>query len=106
MSPLLQTVALFAPFVIVVIVAIALLVVLWRRGLPEDKVLPLGEMMLRQGVVLTPVWSGLGASGLARAARRCASCGAAQACREWLDSGKREGYEQFCANAAYIEQLK
>jgi len=106
MSPMFQTVALYAPVVIVVIVAAALVSVLWRRGFAQDTQLPLAEMMVRRGVVLTPVWSGLGASGLAQAARRCASCSATKACRAWLDSGRREGYEEFCANAAYIEGLK
>jgi hypothetical protein len=36
--------------------------------------------------------------------RRCGSCASFQRCREFLDSGAREGYEEFCPMAAFVRQ--
>jgi len=106
MSPFLQTVALYAPVVIIGALALSLLVVLWRRGLGNDNDLPLGEMLRRQGVAINTVWTRNSATEFGNAARRCASCGAAKYCRSWLDAGRREGYAEFCVNAPFIERMK
>lgn len=36
----------------------------------------------------------------------CAVCGHQSECRHWLDSGRTEGYEEFCPNADYWHALK
>lgn len=38
--------------------------------------------------------------------RVCALCGARARCRRWLQSGKRDGYREFCANAEMLEDLR
>ncbi len=36
----------------------------------------------------------------------CAVCSHQRECRHWLDSGRTEGYEEFCPNADYWHALK
>ena len=36
----------------------------------------------------------------------CAVCGHQRECQHWLDSGRTEGYEEFCPNADYWHALK
>lgn len=36
----------------------------------------------------------------------CAVCGHQRECQHWLDSGRVEGYEEFCPNAEYWHALK
>lgn len=105
MSQLTQTIGAMAPAVFVLAPLGALLFVVWRRSFGGEE-LALHDMLVRQGVSSERVWTAESARQLALAARRCASCGATKTCREWLDSGRREGYEQFCANASFIERLK
>lgn len=66
----------------------------------------LGAMLSRHGVD----WGTLAASGalndLALGLRRCNACGENARCRQWLDSGAREGYQSFCPNAAFVERMK
>jgi hypothetical protein len=76
----------------------------WRHLMKLDR-LSLGEMLLRQGAEL-PELSQLAGRELGRAVRRCMSCSSAQRCGAWLDKGEREGYEAFCPNAGFIEDLK
>lgn len=38
--------------------------------------------------------------------RTCAICAHQRECRRWLDSGRIEGYEEFCPNADYWHALK
>lgn len=106
MTPVLETLAVFAPLVALFAPLTALAAVIWRRGLDDERPLPLAEMLVRQGVAADGVWTPGAARQLAVAARRCAACGATNACREWLDAGRRGGYEEFCANAELIERLK
>jgi len=69
---------------------------------PEE----LSALLARQGVD----WGGLAAAAalneFAFALRRCAGCRARAQCREWLASGRREGYEAFCENGAFVERVK
>ena len=77
----------------------------WRRILKADRPLPLGEMMLRHGAHLPQVGN-LAGRELGRAVRRCLSCGSAERCRTWLAEDRNQGYEAFCPNAGFIEELK
>lgn len=38
--------------------------------------------------------------------RTCAVCAHQSECRHWLDSGRTEGYEEFCPNSDYWHALK
>jgi hypothetical protein len=95
----------YAPTVIVAGIATLLALVL-MRAVRRDRPLALGRMLERQGASPGPVYSPAEARKLAEAARRCANCGTEQACSEYLDSGKRADYSQFCPNADYIEGIK
>ena len=62
-------------------------------------------MLLRQGAEV-PELSQRAGRELGRAVRRCMSCSSAERCSAWLAQGEREGYDAFCPNAGFIEQLK
>jgi hypothetical protein len=78
---------------------------LWRLR-HEPPPAALGAVLARQGID----WGRLAAAGtvndFALAVRHCIDCRAKAQCGEWLRSGRREGYETFCANAAFIERMK
>jgi len=38
--------------------------------------------------------------------RTCAVCAYQRECQHWLDSGRSEGYDEFCPNADYWHALK
>ena len=44
--------------------------------------------------------------GLAYAVRRCMVCPSVHTCHDWLAAGKREGLEEFCPNARFVEKLE
>jgi hypothetical protein len=44
-------------------------------------------------------------AAFARAARRCLACPHGDACRDWLDSGRREPAPDFCCNRAYLGRV-
>ena len=67
--------------------------------------LPLGAMLLRQGANFLELGS-LQGREFERALRRCMSCGSAARCSAWLAEGGRDGYDVFCPNAGFIEDLK
>ena len=77
---------------------------LWR-GASERPVL-LYAMLRRQGDDVARVATGSGSSDFALAVNQCLCCNAAARCRAWLDSGKRQGFEAFCANAGYVSRLR
>lgn len=106
MSPLMSTLALYAPIVLICVLALSISVVTWRRALGYDRPILLGAMLRRQGAVLPdPITQAVGYD-YAVAVRRCLNCGVSASCAKWLEQGKREGYEEFCPNAGYIERLK
>lgn len=78
---------------------------LWRLR-REPAPAGFGAMLAREGLD----WGRLAATGavgeVALALDRCAECRAKARCQEWLASGEREGYESFCANAAFLERMK
>ena len=67
--------------------------------------LPLGAMLQRQGANFVELGA-LQGREFARALRRCMSCSSAERCSAWLAKGGREGYDAFCPNAGFIEDLK
>jgi hypothetical protein len=44
--------------------------------------------------------------GLGYAVRRCMLCPSVETCHEWLEGGKRDGLEEFCPNASYVQKLE
>ncbi len=61
-----------------------------------------GGMAARLGV--DPLFEG---PQMQRAIQRtCSVCDRQRECRHWLDSGRTEGYEEFCPNADYWRALK
>lgn len=77
----------------------------WRRAMRVQRPLLLGAMLMRQGPNLSQL-SSLHGRELGRAVRRCMLCGSAERCSSWLQQGGREGFDAFCPNAGYIEELK
>jgi len=76
---------------------------LWR-GTPDGQVL-LYEMLARQGGDVAHAGLASGSREFAVAVKQCLACPATVRCRAWLDSGKRQGFEAFCANAGYAARL-
>jgi hypothetical protein len=72
---------------------------------PEPPVL-LGELLGRQGAEVLRIAILGGGLPFRAAVRGCRSCLAAARCRAWLDSGARDGYQDFCPSAPFIEHTK
>ncbi len=108
MSPLMSTLALFAPVVLIGVLALSISVVMWRRALRYDRPILLGAMLRRQGAALPDAITQAVGYDYAIAVRRCLNCGVSASCAKWLEEEKREraGYREFCPNADYIERLK
>jgi hypothetical protein len=104
MSPLIETVAVIAPIVLVCVLAVYASFVVWQASASDNPVL-LGEMLGRQGADTLRLAVASGGHDFARAVRQCGSCGEMAQCRSWLESGRREGYEAFCPNAGYVERV-
>jgi hypothetical protein len=103
MNPILETMAVVAPIVIISVLAIAASLMAWD-SLDERPVL-IGEMLDRQGSDAMHMALASGGADFARAVRRCVGCAEAARCRSWLDAGRREGYDAFCPNAGYVERI-
>ena len=103
MSPLESAAVLGGTFLIVAIIG-AILMSQWR-AIAEGP-LPLYEMLLRQNSRAADMAIASGGRDFALAVRRCVSCSARTQCRGWLESGKRDGFEEFCSNAGYISRMR
>ena len=66
----------------------------------------IGELLRRQGADVLYLAVARDGRGFRSALRRCGSCASFERCREFLDSGAREGYEDFCPMAALVHQAK
>jgi hypothetical protein len=80
--------------------------VMWRGAMLDERPLPMHRMLKRQGVTTAGVEDCATLEQVCHAARRCAACRDVEACREWLDAGKTEGYQAFCPNCEFIDGLK
>ena len=106
MSTMMGTIAIYAPITMIVLILLYISFSMFERAWHEERPLLLGQMMLRQGAkAAEPVTRAAGAS-LAQAVRRCVNCVQHESCGKWLDEGKKAGYEEFCPNASFIEDLK
>lgn len=70
------------------------------RSALNDPRLRLVEMLERKGQKLGDELLHIHADALAT--RACVYCNSKEECDAWLASGRREGFEAFCPNAAYI----
>ena len=78
---------------------------LWRF-LHEPAPGTLGTMLARAGVDWSHLASAASVEEFARGLNRCAECRAKAECAEWLASGRRDGYQRFCPNAAFVERVR
>jgi hypothetical protein len=73
-----------------------------RRMLHDDGRLRLRRMLVRNGVRPATVASEYYET--ARATRRCVACADKARCDAWLASHRRDGFDAFCPNAAFISR--
>ena len=106
MSPLMSTLALYAPFVLIGVLILSISVVMWRRALGYDRPILLGAMLRRQGADLPDPITQTAGYDYSVAVRRCLNCGVSASCAKWLEEDKQDGFEEFCPNADYIGSLK
>ena len=90
-------------FLLVVLIG-AVVMVQWR-GLPAGP-LPLYEMLVRQSPRAAGMAIASGNRDFALAVRQCVTCSARTQCRAWLDSGRSDGFDEFCANAGYVARMR
>jgi hypothetical protein len=64
------------------------------------------EMTEREGVDPAAAAREDHGGAFALAARRCLACPHGGACRDWLDSGRREPAPDFCLNLAYLCRIR
>jgi len=107
MDTLVASLAIYAPVAVIVMLALYVTVMMWQRALDDERPLLLGRMLAHEG---GPRLANAAAEGaelaFAMAVRRCTCCPRQEHCSEWLDSGQKAGYAQFCPNAEFIEHLK
>ena len=106
MTPLMQTMAVYAPVVLVVVLALCAAFVMERRGWIAERELPIDAVLRRQGILLDELWTPAASRELSSAVQRCANCAVQGACRAWLDAGRRDGFEEFCPNAGFIRRAR
>jgi hypothetical protein len=106
MDTLMGSLAIYASVAIVLILLLNITVMMWRRGWRDERPLFLGLMLERQGASLPGAVTHAAGYDYARAVRRCVNCGVPDTCGKWLETGKRDGYAEFCPNAEFIERLK
>ncbi len=75
----------------------------WRKGLSAQAELELWSVMQRCGIELADTAGRERELGVA--ASLCVTCPGLDACREWLASGKPDGFDAFCPNAGFIASL-
>jgi hypothetical protein len=73
-----------------------------RRMLRDDGRLRLRRMLVRNGV--RPATVADEYYEAARATRRCVACADKARCDAWLASRRRDGFDAFCPNAAFISR--
>lgn len=73
-----------------------------RRMLRDDGRLRFRRMLVRNGVRPATVASEYYET--ARATRRCVACAEKARCDAWLASHRRDGFDAFCPNAAFISR--
>lgn len=85
------------------VIFIAMFATAWRM-MHDDGRLRLRRMLARNGVRLAAA-AGDEYYEAARATRRCVACADKGRCDAWLASHRREGFDAFCPNAAFIARV-
>ena len=106
MDTLMGSLAVYAPMAIVVILLLYITLMRWQPALGDERPLFLSQMLRRQGASFPDAVTQGAAYDYALAVRRCVNCGQADTCRKWLETGKQDGYAEFCPNAEFIARLK
>ena len=106
MMDLIGNVLVGAVLIAVVAVAARAVWLMWRAAMIEQRPVLMHRMLQRQGVTIAGVEDYATLEQACHAARRCVVCRDAEACKVWLEGGKSEGYEAFCPNLGFIQQLK
>ena len=99
-----ETISILGGTLLAVIAVAAIVAAQWRE-IPSGPV-PLYEMLRRQGDRAAVMALASGSRDFAIAMRRCVGCTARAECRAWLDSGRDEGFDKFCANADYVSLMR
>ena len=99
-----ESVAILGGTFLVVFTIGAVIMAQWR-GIPAGP-LPLYEMLVRQDPRAATKALASGSRDFAVAVRQCVGCSARAQCRAWLDSGSRDGFDEFCANAGYVARMR
>lgn len=89
-----------------IVLALSVAVAMSRRAARADETLQLPQMMRLRGALPHEPLSSAAVHDAASAERRCLACGAKAMCAELLAAGRSDGYQLFCPNAHYIEQLR
>ena len=77
----------------------------WMRVWEQQEPSPLARTLCRTGADPERMALPYVAREVALAERRCPTCAAICACREWLESATPSGARGFCPNAALVERL-
>jgi hypothetical protein len=100
-----EMVAFLGAAVLCGIVLAAIVLALWQ-GAGNDAPVLLYPMLRSQGEEVARMATASGSRNFALAVKQCLRCQSTARCRAWLDSGNREGFDQFCANAGYVSRLR
>jgi hypothetical protein len=65
----------------------------------------LGALFAREGIDWARLAAAASVDEFALGLSRCTECRAKAECGEWLASGRRDGYQSFCPNAAFVERV-
>ena len=101
---LIESIAILGGTFLLVFLVGAVVMAQWR-GLPAGP-LPLYEILVRQSPRAAGMALASGGRDFALAVRQCVTCKARTQCRAWLDSGRRDGFEEFCANEGYVSRMR
>lgn len=76
----------------------------WRRLVAREGELQIWRTMRRRGITREDT---VGQEvSLGRAVRRCVMCPSIDDCDQWLSSGKQDGLDLFCPNAAFFDHIE
>ena len=99
-----ETILILTLFLLLIAAAAPGIYALRKRMTAADGPLEIWRVLNRRGIGDADMQRD--ASGLGYAVRRCMLCPSVESCHEWLEGGKRDGLEEFCPNAGYIQKLE
>ena len=90
---------------LVVLLAAVLAMENWLRAWEQRVPSPLARLVERAGVEPQRLDSPRARRDVALAQQSCPQCAFVAPCRAWIESGRTQGYGDFCPNAALVERL-